>query len=167
MIVTRTEILKKGHLTFEKDYHQGDLTLNSKDIIEFQSAHATFDIDHLGNFVIIKIGLDFSLVLKSTRSLKPVPYSNHDEDEITYTLKGEGDDEILKFEGEELDLDEHVVSLIISSLPCKIYRDDDEINVAGDGYEVISEDEYYRRQQEAEDPRLEKLKDFIKDDEEN
>ena len=58
-----------------------------------------------------------------------------------------------------------ILSTLITSIPLKIIGKDEPETIKGDGWEVISEDEYYKKKKETVDPRLEKLLDFDLDEE--
>lgn len=160
MIVKRNEIIEKEHIDFIYDF-TGELNVQSQDLIELKKAKARVIIDHISDLIEVKIMLEGEMILKSTRSFKPVLFNFDDEDEITYSLiKEDEENDIIYFEGDELDLNPLIESMIITSIPLKIVDKDDEW-IKGDNFEVISEDEYNARQNNKTDPRFDKLKDLF------
>ena len=61
---------------------------------------------------------------------------------------------------------EEILSTLITSIPLKIIGKDDPESLKGDNWEVISEDEYYKKKKEEVDPRFAKLLEMDFDDEE-
>ncbi|MGI6608095.1 MAG: YceD family protein [Erysipelotrichaceae bacterium] len=86
-------------------------------------------------------------------------------DEIFTFDKKEEDINILKVNGEYIELLPTIMQLILIDIPIKVIKSGKIDYPKGDGWEVISEETYVRQKEKRVDPRLAKLKEFIPLDE--
>ncbi len=86
-------------------------------------------------------------------------------DEIFTFDKKEEDINILKADGEVIELLPTVLQLILIEIPIKVVKSGKIDYPKGDGWEVISEDTYLKQKKKRVDPRLAKLKEYIPQDE--
>ena len=86
--------------------------------------------------------------------------------DLSFEENDYGDEDIIQIEEDHFDLYPEILSTIITSIPLKIIGKDDPESLQGDHWEVISEDEYYKKKKEAVDPRFAKLLEMDFDDEE-
>jgi uncharacterized protein len=86
-------------------------------------------------------------------------------DEIFTFDKKEEDINILKADGEIIELLPTVLQLILIEIPIKVVKSGKIDYPKGDGWEVISEDTYLKQKKKRVDPRLAKLKEYIPQDE--
>ncbi len=77
---------------------------------------------------------------------------------FTNTLELE-DVDIIYFEGNYIDLDNIIYSLIMTSLPYNIKGKNETANISGEGYRIISEDQY-NKEQKLKGNAFDKLKDL-------
>lgn len=165
MILSRVELTSKGVyeeiLTFDKELYQ-----NNSILMDIKSLKGKVEVDYVSNLSLLKISLNGELVLRSTRTLKPVNYKLRVRDNLTITLTKLDyiDEDIIYLKDDELDVNQIFYSLLIASLPLQVTNKDDEY-IAGEGYEVISEDEYFRRKSNvSEDSPFAALKDLDLDE---
>ncbi|NMA16502.1 MAG: DUF177 domain-containing protein [Erysipelotrichia bacterium] len=86
-------------------------------------------------------------------------------DEIFTFDKKEEDINILKVDGEVVELLPTVLQLILIEIPIKVVKSGKIDYPKGDGWEVISEETYQKQKEKRIDPRLVKLKELIPQDE--
>ena len=170
MIIEKSELINYKHI--EKSY---DFTLdeedvkNVKDIISFEYAKVKVEADYISELALIKIHVKGKMILRSTRTLKPVDYYFSEREELTYSFYQDedlNDENIIFVEDDKIDIDEEVISLIITSIPIKIIGKDEPEHFERDGYEVMSEDEYYQKDKENKiDPRFASLSSLLDEEE--
>ena len=122
---------------------------NNQLILESSPLKVKVTVQYVSYLTIMKIEIKGTLTLASTRTLKPLTYPLNINDDLTIAYDKEEDlsDDIYILEGDELDLDELVTSLILSSLPLKIVGEDEKETFSGDVWEVITEDMYKKHQE--------------------
>ena len=165
MILSRVELTSKGVydevLNFDKELYK-----NNPILLDIKSLKGRVEVDYVSNLSLLKISLNGELVLRSTRTLKPVNYKLRVKDNLTITLTKLDyiDEDIIYLNEDELNMDDILYSLLIASLPLQVTNEDDEY-INGDGYEVISEEEYIRRKNKSiENSPFASLKDFDLDE---
>lgn len=170
LVLNRYYLESKKIIHFDQDVilKEEDIALE-RDIISVENVHFKGKAQYVSGLIILNIEVNAKLVLRSTRTLKPVPYEINEKEELTLTYTKDDileDSDIILVEGEDFDLYQEILSLIITSIPMKIIAKDDPSYLKGDGWELISEDDYNKKKSENIDPRMEKLLDFDLEDDE-
>ena len=151
MILTRHDIISQGKKVFEQEIIFTEEELKGNDsILSINNLCARVECEYVAMLTIIKIYLYGELVLKSTRTLRPVEYDFDEEDEIvlSHTDDGFDPDTMIRYDGGEFDLRPHLYSLLITSLPIQILSSEDEEYISGDNWEVMTEEEFLKRRKE-------------------
>ena len=151
MILTRHDIISQGKKVFEQEIVFTEEELKGNDsILSINNLCARVECEYVAMLTIIKIYLYGELVLKSTRTLRPVEYDFDEEDEIvlSHTDDGFDPDTMIRYDGGEFDLRPHLYSLLITSLPIQIFSSEDEEYISGDNWEVMTEEEFLKRRKE-------------------
>lgn len=170
MFITKKELEEKSYLTFSSDDEIKTEDLNLiEGFVSLKKVHCEASIRYGEGLdvALVTLKAEGTLVLKSTRTLKPVDYNFKEEDELTFSFSDDEeltDEDIIKLEEDEFDLHEYLVSLIVSSIPYKVVGKDEPESIKGDTWEVISEDEYSKRKENDIDPRFAALADLDLDD---
>jgi len=153
MILSRQELTQKNKQVFtEKIIISPEQIKNNQMIISVDDLLATVIVEYISSLTMIKVNIKGKMILKSTRTLRPV---NHDVDInddfiVCYNKDEIIDDSMILLEGDSLDLNEYFYSIIIASIPLKVIAPDDEEKISGEDWEVITEEEYYRRKKNDE-----------------
>ncbi|MBE6142905.1 MAG: DUF177 domain-containing protein [Erysipelotrichaceae bacterium] len=168
MIIYRNDIKAKKAIRYDEDViiNIKDIASNP-DIIEIKKVHVTLEAKEVVDLVVVDYVLKADLILRSTRSLKPVPYKIKEKVSLTLSFEENDydDEDIIQVEDDQYDMYEEILSTLITSIPLKIIGKDEPETIKGDGWEVISEDDYYKKKKETIDPRFEKLLNLDLDDE--
>ena len=80
-------------------------------------------------------------------------------DTLTFTFEEE-DEDVIHIDNPIFEIDPYILDLIISEIPLKIVKPGAKLPEAGDGYRVMSEDEYLKENSEKKDHRWDKLDDI-------
>ena len=168
MIIYRREIQAKKAIQYNEDIQINIEDIKSNpDIIEVKKLHIDLIAKEVVDLVLVEYRLKGNLILRSSRTLKPVPYKL--DEKVTITLCFEEndyqDEDIIQVKEDEYDLYDEILSTLITAIPLKIIGKDDPEYIKGDSWEVISEDEYYKKKNQTVDTRLEKFLDIDLDEE--
>ena len=169
MILFRNEIRDKKEVYINENVEVSLDDVNGcEDIISINDIYASLEAKYVSGIVMCKLNVSGDLVLRSTRSFKPVNY--HIDDTNDYMLAFEKsdfklDDDIIEVDSDQFDFREDIISMIITNIPLKIIGEDDPDHLEGNNWEVISEDEYNKRKKENIDPRLEAFANIDLDEE--
>lgn len=77
----------------------------------------------------------------------------------------ENDENIVFVKGDVIDLHPYILGLIITEIPMKVVKKGATLPKGGKGYEVITEEEYYKKKEESVDPRFSALDNWNDDEE--
>ena len=101
-----------------------------------------------------------TMLVPDAVSGEEIEYPFETESEEVYAFGPSDEDGVRTAQGDEVDLLEAVVDDIILEVPMQYSVIDPEDYPSGDGWRVITEEEYQRSQEERMDPRLAKLKEY-------
>lgn len=153
MILSRQELTQKNKQIFtEKIIISPEQIKNNQMIISVDNLLATVIVEYISSLTMVKVNIKGKMVLRSTRTLRPVDYDVDINDDfiVCYNQEDIADDSMILLEGDSLDLNEYFYSIIIASIPLKVIAPDDEESFVGEDWEVITEDEYNRRKKSDE-----------------
>lgn len=148
----------KEDICFPKEKLQGITSL-----LDMSVVHAEVELLSRGELVHATFRIQTELTLECAYSLEPVPFPISMEEELDFAYGSEeenSDEQIFYVEKDMVDLDDYILGLIITEIPMKVVKKGAKLPKNGQGYEVISEDEYYQRKEEKVDPRFAKLDEF-------
>lgn len=169
MIIYRNDVKAKKAIRFDQDIEINIKDIESyPDIIKVNKVHVILEAKEVVDLVAVEYKIDADLILRSTRTLKPVPYTIQEEVALTLSFEENDyeDEDIIQVDDDQFDMYPEILSTLITSIPLKIIGKDDPESLKGDNWEVISEDEYYKKKKEEVDPRFAKLLDFDLEDDE-
>ena len=95
-----------------------------------------------------------------------IPFDSQADEIISFDVKDRDDIEILKPNGDVIELLPIIFRQILLEVPIKVKKEGEIIYPKGDGWEVVSENDYQTNKENEIDPRLAALKDYIPQDEE-
>ncbi|MGN1296105.1 MAG: YceD family protein [Bacilli bacterium] len=170
MIIEKSELVNYKHIEKTYDFSLSlDKIKNIKDIISFEYSKVNVTADYISSLALVKIHVKGKMILRSTRTLQPVEYYFSEREEVTYSFYQDedlNDENIVFIDDDKIDIDEEVISLIITSIPIKIIGKDESDHFEGDGYEVMSEDEYLQKNNhDTVDPRFASLSSLFDEEE--
>jgi len=118
-------------------------------------------LEKAGDTLIARFDIDFKVVVLSSYTNKPFDTIIKLRDELYFTDTKVMEDDEMIYVDDEIDLDEVVYSLLITSIPMNLHKKGEELP-SGEGYEVMSEDEFLGKSHT--DSPFDKLKNLNLDD---
>ncbi|QIK70381.1 DUF177 domain-containing protein [Erysipelothrix sp. HDW6C] len=126
----------------------------------FAVGHGYYD-DHSSRFI-TDLTIDGIMTVPCAITLTPfdIDFSFRLGEVFSFEPLGPEDEGIEEVDGEELDLTPYIMDAILAEVPLKAIHPDLEEYPEGDGWQVMTEEDYIKEKNQAIDPRLAKLKDF-------
>ena len=115
-------------------YFQGD----KYHVRSIKSCHMDLDVTNYDDLVTLFFKIKGEVLTTCAYTLEEIPYQYNISDVIE--LNGSEDDEF-DINGEEIDIDEILITLIVSNIPFKVIKPGATLPNNGDGYRVISEED--------------------------
>ncbi len=145
LIARKKELYLEEVINYPKEQIKDIYTLlDMKDVKT--KVHALFE----GDYVHLDIEIITDLVLECAYTLEPVDYPMHlyENVDLCFQKCEDEDDDIIYVDGDYYDLNQLILSLIITEIPLKVVKEGATLPQNGKGYEVITEEEYERRQKD-------------------
>ena len=115
MRISKQELLAKGQHLFEENINYDKSLYENNPLIDnIGEINAEVSTNLVSDLIMVSIALKGEMILRSTRSLKPVNHEIDLEDEIVYTYNKDlvDNEQVFLLEDDELDLDKTIYSLI-------------------------------------------------------
>ena len=113
------------------------------------------------DFVNIDLTIKADVVLICSYSLKPFESKLHATDNLNFAFfEDDLEEDILLLKGNILNLDEYIYDLVISAIPLKPIAPNAKKPESGEGYRVISSDDFLEEQATQGNSKFDKLKDL-------
>lgn len=112
------------------------------------------------DLLMLKVHIDVDVVGICAYTLEDVeiPLKINETIEISNEIQ---DDEDIFYEANNIfEIDSYILSMIISNVPSKIVKKGATLPKGGDGYRILTEDEYEKEKTTKKDPRWNKLDDL-------
>ncbi|NLL75547.1 MAG: DUF177 domain-containing protein [Erysipelothrix sp.] len=117
--------------------------------------------DHHSSQTIVDLTINGIMVVPCAISLRPVELDLDIRLEEMFSFEAiETEGEGIYVEGEALDLRPYLIGSILADVPLAVVHPDIKEYPKGDGWEVLTEEDYIKQKSQEIDPRLAKLKDF-------
>ena len=130
-------------------------------ILEIKLAKVKAKVSRYDDFIYVALEISADVVLQCSYSLAAFDYKLKEKDELHFaTSKEEGDDDIIIYKGNFIELDQHIFDIISSSIPLSPKAPNAKLPDSGKDYRVISDEELIKEKENSFDSRFDKLKDL-------
>lgn len=113
---------------------------------------------------IVGLNISSKVTVPCAVSLKPVEIELDTKLSEVFLFEpgalNEEDRDGILIEGDEIDLTPYIWSAIVVDIPLKVVDPDLEVYPSGEGWQVLTEEDYLEQKKQEIDPRLAKLKEF-------
>lgn len=102
------------------------------------SCHMNLDVTSYEDLVTLSFSIKGTVMTTCAYTLEEIPYDYHIKETIEL---GDNEDDEFEIKDNLIDIDEILVTLIVSNVPFKVVKKGAKLPSSGDGYRVISEEE--------------------------
>lgn len=164
MKINRYQLQEGKKEVLEEDIDFSRYPFNDSHVRAIPFCHVKAELTDYGEIlhVIFHIKVDVTAVCSYT--LEDVPLHYDFVDELDFSDTVEEDDEIIFEESNIIEFDEHILSLILARVPIKVVKPGAKLPSDGDGYRIMTEEEYYKEKAEKKDSRWDILDSVKLDD---
>lgn len=167
---SKTEILRSADkaLVLDEEIAFSPATFDGNDRLrKLEKVHVTASGLWDGNQNVLRVHLDVSgvMVVPCAITDEDVLVEFKTEDDPVFSFGKTDDEEAIEVKGDTVELMPVVYPLIMMEIPLKVVKPSLKDYPKGDGWEVLTEEEYLREKQSQIDPRLAKLRDYKPKDE--
>ena len=129
-------------------------------LIEVKNCHVDLKAQRFEEFIYVTISLKAKVVLECSYSLQHFESEIEGSDELHFGLSKDEDDDCIEYKGTFIDLDQYIFNLLSASVPLSPKAPNAKTPASGNGYRVLSEDEFLKEKEETGNSQFDALKDL-------
>ena len=129
-------------VTFHEDIDFSSYQGDPYHVRSIKSCHMDLSVFNYDELLVLSFKIKGEVMTTCAYTLEEIPYQYSVKE--TVELAGNEDDEF-EIINETIDIDEILITLIISNVPMKVVKKGAKLPSNGDGYQVMSEDEANER----------------------
>lgn len=160
---TKNELITKEYVTFDEDIEfTEDALVNQSRIISIKDLHVEGEgsYDEYQDIFEVSMHITGILVVPCAITNEPVEVDLDSEYEERFAFHKDNDLDVHVLKNDVVELLPIIFQLISLDVPLRIVKEEVAEYPKGDGWRVLSEDEYQKAKHDQVDPRLAKLKVF-------
>lgn len=143
MKINRLELKENVPVKYEDDIEFKNASYDSYHVRNIKDCHVVAIATDYGEFLNVQINIACVVLTTSAYTLKDLDYEVKIKDELSFTDNEDLADAYFYEKLPQIDLDDYIFSLIVAHVPTKAVGKDEKLPSSGDGYRVLSEDEFY------------------------
>lgn len=121
-------------------------------------------LDQVRDCFFVSMDIDGIMYVPDAITGKEIEYPFETHTDETYSFVDSDEEDVRLVDNDVVDLHQAIVDAIFIEIPMQVTHASKEEYPQGDGWRIISEEEYQKSQEETGDPRLAKLKELLKKD---
>ena len=129
-------------------------------LIEVENCHVELKAQRFEEFIYVTLSLKAKVVLECSYTLKHFETTISGVDELHFAPSKDEDEDCIEYKGTSIELDQHIFNLLSASVPLSPKAPNAKAPVSGNGYRVISEDEFFKEKEEGGNSPFDALKDL-------
>ena len=146
-------LILKEEIKYLPEQYSHVFSLNEIKKVEVEAKCSNY-----GDIIEVEFKIKADLVLQCSYTLEDVDYLMDTEETLEFSFEPINE-EIIVITGNEIDLDEHVLSIIIGNIPLRVIKKGAKLPSV-EGVRVLTEDELEEERKNTLDPRLSALDDW-------
>ena len=157
MKINRVTLKENEKEVFEEDIDFSSYHFNETHVRNVEDVHCILEAYEYGTLLRAVFHIKAKVTAVCSYSLDDVVLSISCDDELYFTDEESEDDELIYEKSNIIDMDPHILSLILAKVPIKVIKQGAKPPQDGDGYRVISEEEYEKERSQKKDSRWDLL----------
>lgn len=153
-------LFQNNTLILEEDIDFSKAELDQSHIRKINFCHAKMTAHEYDDLIVVDFEIKADIVGVCAYTLEDVPLHLKFKDSLEFSNETQDDEDIIFEDKPIFSLDPYILGLIIAETPIKIIKKGAKLPSSGEGYRVLSEDEYEQEQKSKTDSRWSKLDDI-------
>lgn len=158
MKINRLLFQNKGY-SIEDDLDFSSQSFDPTHIRNIGKTHVKITGQDYEDFLVLTFEIVSDVIGVCSYTLEDVPLTIKINTSLTFTYEEE-DEETIHIDNPIFEVDEYILDLIVAEVPMKIVKKGAKLPSSGEGYRVLSEDEYNKEQEQKTDSRWAALDDI-------
>ena len=153
MKVNRYQLQEGKKEIFEEDIDFSSFPFNDTHVRGIPSCHAKVELTDFGDILLAIFHIETDVTAVCSYTLEDVPLHLKFDDELEFSSENIEDDSIIFEPNNIIDFDPHILSLILARIPIKVVKKGAKLPQNGDGYRIMTEEEYEHEKANKKDSR--------------
>ena len=133
-------------------------------LMEVEKCHVELIAQRFEEFIYVTIKIKADVILKCSYTLVDFKTTIVGSDELHFSPDNDEDEDCITYKGTTIELDSYIFNLLSASVPISPKAPNSKAPKSGNGYRVISEDDFFKEKEEQGNSQFDCLKDLDFDD---
>ena len=129
-------------------------------LIDVKSCHAELKAQRFEEFIYITLSIKAKVTLQCSYTLKNFETEICGVDELHFAPSKDEDEDCIEYKGTSIEMDHYIFNLLSASVPLSPKAPNAKAPSSGNGYRVLSEDEFAKEREEQGNSQFDALKDL-------
>ena len=129
-------------------------------LIEIKNCHVELEAQRFEEFIYVTLSLKARVVLECSYSLQHFETTISGSDELHFAPSKDEDEDCIEYKGTSIDLDPYIFNLLSASVPLSPKAPNAKTPSSGNGYRVLTEEEFLKEKEETGNSQFDALKDL-------
>ncbi|MBP5574404.1 MAG: hypothetical protein J6X50_01505 [Bacilli bacterium] len=166
MIINRAILPLNKTESFSEEVDFSKQTFDENHVKRIDKCLVKVDATEYGDVLRVQVKGEAEVIASCSYTLDDVPLKVKFNDEFYFSNKEDNSEDCYFEPGANIDLDPHILALILAEVPHNIVKSGASLPKSGDGYRVLSEEEYLEEKKNKKNSAFDIL-DTIEFDEDN
>ena len=160
MKINRVTLKENEKEVFEEDIDFSSYPFNETHVRKVEDTHCKIEAYEYGTLLRVSFHITAKVTAVCSYTLEDVILPIKVDEELYFSDEESDDDELIYEKSHIIDMDPHILSLILAKVPIKVIKEGAKPPQNGEGYRVLREDEYVKEREERKDSRWSALDDI-------
>jgi len=158
MKINRYQFQNKNY-QIEDDIDFSNVTFDPTHIRGISNTHVTVTGNDYDDYLVLNIKIKADVIGVCSYTLEDIPLKVDISTSLSFSFLEE-DEDVIHIDSPIFELDQYILDLIVAEVPLTLVKKGAKLPSSGDGYRVLSEDEYNKEQENKKDSRWSALDDI-------
>ena len=129
-------------------------------LVSVESCHAELKAQRFEEFIYVTLTIKAKVTLQCSYTLQNFETTIEGTDELHFAPNNDEDEDCIEYKGTSIDMDHYIFNLLSASVPLSPKAQNAKAPKSGNGYRVLSEDEFVKEREEEGNSQFDALKDL-------
>lgn len=158
MKINRYQFQNKNY-QIEDDIDFSNVTFDPTHIRGISNTHVVVTGNDYDDYLVLNIKIKADVIGVCSYTLEDIPLKVDISTSLSFSFLEE-DEDVIHIDSPIFELDQYILDLIVAEVPLTLVKKGAKLPSSGDGYRVLSEDEYNKEQENKKDSRWSALDDI-------
>lgn len=135
-----------------------------KPLVSVESCHVELKTQRFEEFIYVTMSIKAKVILECSYTLTHFDTTITGTDELHFAPSKDEDEDCIEYKGTSIDLDKYIFNLLSASIPVSPKAPNAKTPTSGNGYRVLSEEDFWKEKEEKGNSQFDALKDLDFDD---